>query len=157
MPLLHTEIEINAPRLRVWQVLTQKDRWMYWNTFLYDQDVRRPLVEGQSICLAVRRVAGETETEFQPTVTLVQPETCLKWVTVIPGFVSEHGFELQDIGGNPGRDNRVGDRTKYIHQETFSGTLTRLFLPFIRQEEQQGMRRMAKELKEYAERQKNQR
>jgi hypothetical protein len=63
-------------------------------------------------------------------------------VSGIPGFVSEQVFELQDIGR---------DRTKYIHQENFSGTLTRLFLPFIRSDEQQGIRRMARELKYFVE------
>lgn len=115
---------------------------MYWNTFLYDRDPGQPFAQGQAIFLSLRRVAGETETEFQPRITLVQPGTCLCWVSAIPGFVSESVFELQDIGS---------DRTKYTHQATFSGVLTRMILPFIREEEQQGMRRMAWELKQYVE------
>jgi hypothetical protein len=142
MPSLYTEIEINAPKRLVWQVLVQKERWMYWNTFLYDRDPNHPFTEGQTIFLSLRRVSDETETEFQPRITLVQSETCLRWVTSIPGFVNESVFELQEIGR---------DRTKYIHQATFSGFLIRMILPFIRQEEQQGMRRMARELKLYVE------
>ncbi len=143
MPSLYTEIEIDAPKSGVWRILVQKDRWKYWNTFLYDCDSHRPLIQGQETVLSLRRGLGEDPIEFQPLVTLVQPNVCLRWVATIPGFRNEHVFELQDIGRN---------RTKYIHQDRFSGPLTKLFLPFIRRDEQQGIQRMAWELKQYAER-----
>lgn len=143
MPSLYTEIEIYASRQQVWQALMQKERWMYWNTFLYDRDSTQPFHAGKEVFLSLRRVPNEEETEFQPLITLVQPESCLKWFSEIPGFRNEHVFELQEVG--------VG-LTKYIHREYFSGWLTRVFLPFIRQDEQQGLRRMARELKQYLER-----
>ncbi|MDX2239594.1 MAG: SRPBCC domain-containing protein [Leptolyngbyaceae cyanobacterium bins.302] len=142
MPSLYTAVEINAPRRKVWRVLYHKELWMYWNTFLYDGDPEQNFVEGRKVLLSLQRVPGEEITEFQPQVVRVQPYACLHWVSTIPGFVSEHNFELQDVGR---------DRTQYIHQERFSGRLTRLFLPFIRQDEQQGIRRMARELKWYVE------
>ncbi len=142
MPSVYTEIEINASRRKVWWVLVHKEKWVYWNTFLYDCNPEQKFVEGQEVSLSLRRVPGEEETEFQPRITLLQPHVCLKWVSAIPGFMSEQVFELQDIGH---------DRTKYIHQEHFSGPLTRLFLPFIRSDEQQGIRRMARELKQFVE------
>ncbi|EKQ67922.1 hypothetical protein OsccyDRAFT_4220 [Leptolyngbyaceae cyanobacterium JSC-12] len=143
MPSLYTEVEINAPRRQVWQVLYHKELWMYWNTFLYDCDPYQAFEAGRNVLLSLRRLPGEEETEFQPYITLVQPNVCLQWVSTVPGFVCENVFTLQDIGR---------DRTKYIHQETFSGKLTGLFLPFIRQDEHQGIRRMAWELKCYTER-----
>ena len=142
MPSLHTTIEIAASRQQVWQALIRKDTWKYWNTFLYDCDARRPFAEGREVFLALRRVLGEEETEFQPIVTLLQPEVSLQWKAAIPGFVSRQMFELQTIGR---------DRTQYIHQEKFSGVMTRLFLPFIRHDEHQGIKRMAWELKQYVE------
>jgi hypothetical protein len=142
MPSLYTELEINSPRSRVWQILFHKEHWKYWNTFLYDCQPDRSFAQGREIFLSLKRVPGEDDIEFQPIVTLVQPGVCLKWVSTIPGFANEHVFELQDIGS---------DRTKYIHRENFSGALSRFFLPFIRQDEQQGIRRMARELKDYAE------
>jgi len=142
MPSIYTSIEINAPKRRVWNVLFRKEAWMYWNTFLYDCDTKRPFKQGHEVWLSLRRVPGDEETEFQPLVTLIQPEVCLRWVSSIPGFTSEHIFELLEIGH---------DRTRYIHQENVSGILTRFILPFIRQDEQQGIRRMAKELKRYVE------
>lgn len=142
MPSLYTEIEIAAPRSRVWQILMQKERWKYWNTFLYDCDPDRPFEPGREVLLSVLRVPGEEEIQFRPIVTLVQPTFCLKWLSTIPGLKNEHSFELQEIGR---------DRTKFIYQQTFSGALTKVFLPFIRHDEHKGIRRMAWELKQYAE------
>lgn len=142
MPSIYTTIEINAPRQKVWQALVRKEAWKYWNTFLYDCDVQQPFKQGREVWLSLRRVPGDEETEFQPLVTLIQPGVCLRWVASIPGFVNEHVFELQSIGL---------DRTQYIHQENFSGILTRVILPFVRQDELQGIRRMARELKNYVE------
>jgi hypothetical protein len=142
MPSLHVELEIEASRRKVWQALLRKDQWAYWNTFLYDCNPNQPFIPGQKVFLAMRRVPGEEETEFEPLVTLVQPGNCLQWVATIPGFASESMFELQDVGR---------DRTKYVHQARFSGMLTRMVLPFIRADEYQGIQRMAWELKRYVE------
>jgi hypothetical protein len=142
MPILYTEIVIHASRRRVWQALSQKNNWLYWNTFLYDCSPRQPLHQGEAVQLSVRRVEGDDETEFAAFVTLMQPPVCLKWVVQIPGFRHEQVFELQDLGR---------DRTQYIHQSHFSGPLCQLFLPFIRRDEHRGMQRMARQLKGYTE------
>lgn len=142
MPSLYTEIEINASQRRVWQALLRKEQWLYWNTYLYDCDSKQRFEQGREVALSLRRTPGEEETAFHPLITLVQPEVCLKWVSSIPGFVHESVFQLQAIGR---------DRTKYVQQENFSGLLTRVIFPFIRQDEHQGIRRMARELKRYAE------
>lgn len=142
MPSLYAEIEINAPKLAVWQALLRKQEWLKWNTFLYDRNPVLLFRQGQVVQLSLRRLREETETEFEPRITLLRPEVCLRWVYTAPGFRSEHVFELQEIGWN---------RTKYIHQEHFSGLVTHLFLPFLRQDEKQGLRRMARELKRYVE------
>jgi hypothetical protein len=138
----YSQIEINAPKQRVWQALFQKDKWKHWNTFLYDCDSKVPFRIGYEVFLSLRRLPYEEETEFEPLVTQVQPNICLSWVSSIPGFRNEYVFELQEIG--------VG-RTKYIHKNSYSGLLTRVFLPFIREDEQRGNQRMARELKRYVE------
>ncbi|MBE7381181.1 MAG: SRPBCC domain-containing protein [Leptolyngbya sp. SIO1E4] len=142
MPTLHTEIEINAPRSLVWATLIRKDEWRRWNTFLYDSDPALLIRQGQAIFLSVRRLEEDESTDFEPLVTLVQPDVCLRWVAQMPGFKSEHVFELQDLGPN---------RTLYIHCERFKGILSTVFLPFIRQDEKQGIKRMARQLKRYVE------
>jgi hypothetical protein len=142
MPTLHTKIEINAPRQVVWDVLVRKDEWRRWNTFLFDGDPALPIRQGQSVFLSIRRLEDDEPTDFEPQITLMQPDICLRWVAKIPGFRSEHTFELQDAGSN---------RTFYNHQERFEGALSNVFLPFIRQDEKQGIKRMARQLKRYIE------
>lgn len=143
MPSLYTEIAINAPRALIWQALIEKEAWAYWNTYLYDADPNQPLELGRSVWLSLRRIPGDAPTEFQSRILVMQPNACLRWTSSIPGFTCEQSFELQDCDH---------DRTQYIQRSRFSGYLTRLFLPFIRQDEQQGIRRMAWELKQYVER-----
>jgi hypothetical protein len=143
MPTLYTDIEINASKHQVWQILINKQRWHEWNSYLFDADPTLPFQAGQQVFLSVRRVQGEQETTFDPVVTSLLPEVCLQWFTQIPGYRNEHIFELQEIGIH---------RTQYIHRQYFSGILTRVFLPFIRSDEKKGMERMARELKRYVER-----
>jgi hypothetical protein len=142
MRSLYAEIEINAPKSAVWQALMHKEDWIQWNTFLYDRNPDQPFAEGRVVQLSLRRLREESETEFEPRITLLQPEACLRWRYAAPGFRSEHVFELQEVGHN---------RTKYTHQEHFSGVIAQLFLTFLRQDEQQGLRRMARELRQYLE------
>lgn len=143
MASLYTEIEINAPKEKVWQALFQKERWKYWNTFLFDCDSSQLFRPGQEVFLSLRRLPYEEETEFEPLVSVVQPNICLSWVSSIPGFRNEYVFELQEIG--------LG-RTQYLHKNYYSGVLTRVVLPFIRVDEHRGHQRMARELKRYVER-----
>lgn len=144
MPSLYAAIEIDAPKERVWQILLHKEKWLYWNTFLYDRAPQQPFEQGKDVFLSLKRVPGEEEIEFQPLVTLIEPRVCLIWFSQMSGLRNEHVFELQDIG----------NCTKYTHRSHFSGWLTRLTLPGIRRAEQQGLRRMAGELKYYVEQQK---
>ena len=142
MPILYAETEISAPQAAVWDALLRKDQWRFWNTFLYDCDPGLPLKQGGEIFLAMQRLEGDEETEFQPVITMMRPPYMMRWVSSIPGLRTEHIFELRES---------VPGRTRYIHKENFSGVLSKVFLPFIRQDERQGLRRMAQQLKMYVE------
>ncbi|MEL6605179.1 MAG: hypothetical protein AAFP20_18345 [Cyanobacteria bacterium J06614_10] len=142
MPSLYAEIDINAPQSVVWEALLRKDQWRYWNTFLYDCDPGMRIARGSEIFLAMQRLEGDEETEFQPLITMIRPPNMLRWVSTIPGLRTEHIFELRE---------NVPGRTHYIHRELFSGILSKVFLPFIRQDERQGIRRMSQQLKMYVE------
>ncbi|MCU0570743.1 MAG: SRPBCC domain-containing protein [Oculatellaceae cyanobacterium Prado106] len=142
MPSLYASVDIQAPRAVVWRSLIHKETWLQWNTFLYDRDPDRPFAQGRTVNLSFRRQGEEAETEFEAKITLLQPGFCLRWVSIAPGYRSEHTFELQDIDR---------DRTRYTHQETLSGLITHMMLPFLRKDQQQGIRRMARQLKYFAE------
>lgn len=142
MPSLYAEIEIDAPAMNVWDALVRKEDWRYWNTFLYDCDPRSNFMLGREVFLAMQRIEGDADTEFQPVVTTLRPGNCLRWVSKIPGLKTEHSFEMQEI--TPGR-------TRYLHRDIFMGPLSGVFLPFIRDDERDGLRRMAFQLKRYVE------
>lgn len=142
MPSLYAEIEINAPPRLVWQALIRKENWLKWNTFLYDRNPAIPFVQGKLVYLSLKRLREETETEFEPRILQLQPEVCLRWIYSAPGFRSEHWFELQQVDRS---------RTKYLHREELSGLMSPFFFSFLRKDEQQGLRRMARELKYYVE------
>ena len=142
MPSLYAEIEIDAPAMAVWDALVRKEDWRYWNTFLYDCDPRSNFMLGREVFLAMQRIEGDADTEFQPVVTTLRPGNCLRWVSKIPGLKTEHSFEMQEI--TPGR-------TRYLHRDIFMGPLSGVFLPFIRDDERDGLRRMAFQLKRYVE------
>lgn len=142
MPTLYAEIDINAPQSVVWDALVRKDQWRFWNTFLYDCNPGLPMARGSEIFLSMQRLEGDEETEFQPLITMMRSPYVMRWVSSIPGLRSEHVFELRET---------VPGRTRYLHRETFSGILSKVFLPFIRQDERQGLRRMAQQLKMHVE------
>ncbi|MEO1621719.1 MAG: SRPBCC domain-containing protein [Cyanobacteria bacterium J06632_3] len=142
MPSLYAEIDINAPQDVVWDALVRKDQWRFWNTFLYDCDPGLRIARGNEIFLAMQRLEGDEETEFQPLITMLRPPYMMRWVATIPGLRTEHVFELRE---------NVPGRTRYMHRELFSGMLSKVFLPFIRQDERQGLRRMSQQLKMHVE------
>ena len=142
MPTLHAEIAMSAPRSLVWESLCRNDQWHLWNTFLFDKTSHQTLTRGHSLVLSLQRLPREPKTQFQAFVTTVEPDTCLRWVAIAPGYRSEHIFELYDL---------EGQRTRYSHKERISGILSPIFFPFVRKDEQRGIRRMAMELKEYVE------
>ncbi|MEB3230230.1 MAG: SRPBCC domain-containing protein [Leptolyngbyaceae bacterium] len=142
MPTLRVELDLDVPCSFVWETLCRNDHWYQWNSFLFDRHPNQTLTLGHSLVLSLQRIPSESETKFQAIVTHVEPDTRLQWIAIAPGYRSKHTFELYDLGPH---------RTKYIHKETVSGLLSPLFFPFIKKDEQRGIRRMAMELKDYAE------
>lgn len=59
MPSLHTEIEIDAPKYKVWRVLFHKEHWVKWNSFLCDRDASVPFKPDQEVMLSVLRSYAE--------------------------------------------------------------------------------------------------
>ena len=142
MPTLHIELTIDAPRNRVWEALCRNDQWYQWNTFLFDRRPHQTLTLGHSLILGLQRLPKEPETQFQAIITQVEADSCLRWTAIAPGYRSEHTFRLHDA---------AAAQTHYSHRESVAGVLGPLFFPFIRKDEKRGLRRMARELKDYAE------
>ena len=120
---LHTEIIIDAPPERVWQVLTDFNSFPEWNPLL--REIRGELVVGKR--LYVKLALGKRAVPIKPEVLRVEPNRALVWrgSLPIPGlFRGEHAFELEPQGKS---------QTRFHHWERFDGVLVRVLGPVLEQ------------------------
>lgn len=141
MKELRTEIEIQAPSEKVWQVLTELDKYPEWNPF---------------ICHAVGKAeTGKTvDIDFQSdgkglklrcTVARFQSNRELSWkyhVTHPLLFRGEHIFTIEPLGEN---------RIRFIDREEFDGLLVFTQAKDIDTNTKNGFEAMDKALKARAE------
>lgn len=139
---IRTEIKIEAPADRVWEVLTDFAHYPDWNPFI--KYLKGTPAEGARI--EVKMVPPESKgMVFKPKVLKSQRCKEFTWLghVVIPGlFDGEHTFELKTAPDN---------MTLFIQQEKFYGIL----LPFLKnaldQGTQAGFEAMNKDLKNICE------
>ncbi len=118
MSELRTEIEINASPERVWQILTDTEKFPQWNPFIHR--LKGNLVVGETLDVFL----GESETKgmtFRPTVLEETPNRAFRWIgrLFIKGiFDGEYIFEIEPLGEN---------RVRFIQREKFNGILIRVF------------------------------
>jgi hypothetical protein len=119
MTEIRTEIEIDAPAERVWQVLIDFTSYPQWNPVM--RVVKREVEPGTRLKVHVRpwRRLGMT---FCPTVLTAEPSRELRWhgQLLLSGlFAGEHSFTIEPIGKN---------KVRFIQQEVFTGLLVPLFV-----------------------------
>jgi hypothetical protein len=132
---------IDAPKQKVWQVLTNFDAYRQWNPF-YTQ------VEGK--CLAGTKLRIQVQMQehtlfYSPEIETVTPQAELAWHErlILPGlFDGEHRFELES--------NDAG-QTRFVQHDRYSGTLVPLLMNLYQAEAETGFRRMNDALKKRAE------
>ena len=120
---LHTEVEIEAPPDRVWDVLTDFAAYPQWNPFIV-QAAGQP-VAGSRLELQMRLPGRRRTTRFRPEVLEATPARRFRWLghLLVPGlFDGEHRFLLEPAGP---------DRVRLIQQEEFRGLLARPLLAMI--------------------------
>src|ERR687894_418362 len=139
---LRSQIEIEAPAERVWQVLTHFDAYPDWNPFIRRVN-GRPEVDEQ---LVVRmRPSGTKGMTFRPTVLKAEPNRQLRWLghLLVPGlFDGEHIFEIEELDE---------DRVLFTQREIFRGLLVPLLARSLDRETQRGFEEMNRALRERAE------
>jgi hypothetical protein len=142
MKEIHTEIEINAPAEKVWQVLTDFAAYPEWNPF-----VRRG--EGE-ISVGARlhiyiQPSGGKGMSFRPTVLVADPNREFRWLghLWLPGlFDGEHSFVIKPLG-----DGRV----RFVQREQFGGLLVPLLWKMLDRDTRRGFEEMNRALKLRAE------
>jgi hypothetical protein len=113
---LATELRIDAPPARVWDVLSDLSAYPDWNPFL--PEVSGELREGARLRV-VLAPPGSKRMAIRPKVLRVEPGKELRWKgrLPIPGlFAGEHSFLLEPDGAG----------TRFVHREHFSGLLVPL-------------------------------
>jgi hypothetical protein len=139
---IFTEIQIDAPAQRVWEILTDLEAHSSWNPFirLWKGELR----EGAKLEVMLEPPGGRTMT-FKPKLVKLVPERELCWLghLGIPGlFDGEHRFQIE-----PRSDAAV----RFVHAERFHGLLVPLLLGRLEASTREGFEIMNQALKHRAE------
>jgi hypothetical protein len=122
-----TEIDIDAPPQRVWQVLSDLAAYPEWNPFILEA-TGQPAV-GSRLTLRMQPVGGK-EMTLRPSVIDAREGELLRWLghLGVPGVLdADHCFELTP---------RDGGGTRLVQHERFSGVL----VPFVARTVDRGTR-----------------
>jgi hypothetical protein len=141
MKELRTEIEIQASPDKVWQVLTNLDKYPDWNPFIHHAIGTAKVGEKVDITVS----SGSKEMTLHCTVVKVEPnkELCWKYHVILPGlFRGEHSFIIEPIENN---------KVRFVDREIFNGLLVSSQAKDIATNSKQGFQAMDKALKVKAE------
>ena len=116
---LRTEIEIEAPPARVWEILMDFARYHEWNPFI--TSIGGELSVGKKLEVTISPPES-SEMSFTPDLLVHEPNRELRWrgkVMFKGVFDGEHFFQLSEP--SPGR-------TRFVHGEDFSGFMVKFML-----------------------------
>ena len=141
MKNLHTEITINAPAEKVWNILTDFEKFGEWNPFILSIEGKQEI--GAQLKVVLKN--GNGTSIFKPKVLILEKNKSFEWLgsLPIPGlFNGQHHFKLEKISEH---------QINFIHGEHFSGLLAGIIMKQIGEATQQSFMAMNKALKERAE------
>ncbi|MDT0125350.1 SRPBCC domain-containing protein [Paenibacillus sp. RRE4] len=142
MKQIRTEILINAPVHKVWEVLTHFKAYPSWNPFMVY--LKGKVEEGAKI--EVKMVPpGSKGMVFKPKVLKYERNQEFRWLghTMFPGlFDGEHIFELVD---------HKNGTTTFIQRENFRGILVPLLQKSLDNGTKAGFEAMNQKLKQVCE------
>ncbi len=141
MKELRTEIEIRASPEKVWQILTDLDKYPEWNPFIHHAfgDAKA----GEKVDITFH--SGSKDMTLHCKVVKVEPnkEFCWKYHVALPGlFNGEHHFIIEPVDAN---------RVRFVDREVFNGLLVPLQAKDIDTNSRHGFEQMDKALKARAE------
>jgi hypothetical protein len=142
MKELRSEIEIEAPAERVWQVLSDFASFPHWNPFIRRASGEPRRGERLEVHIQPSGAGGMT---FRPTVLTAEPYRELRWLgrLLIPGlFDGEHIFTIEPLGTG---------RVRFVQREIFTGLLVPLFARSLDSDTRRGFEEMNQALKTRAE------
>lgn len=115
MKTMSATIQIGAPPMTVWAILTDLDSYPDWNP-LFREASGQVAVGGRITLRSVHPANGRLMT-VKPRITAADPGAELRWASSLPPLMSgEHSFTLTEADGG----------TRLVQAETFSGLLVPL-------------------------------
>ncbi len=135
-----TEIIIQAPKEKVWQVMTDLEAYQEWNPFLVASEGKLKVGERLKNTMVLD---GATQV-FKPIITVLDKNQKFEWLGGLPLniFNGRHYFILEDLGNG---------LTKLIHGEKFTGFLHKFIINKIGESTRQGFINWNRALKERVE------
>ena len=113
MKTMSATIQIAAPPMDVWAVLTDLSSYRDWNPLF--REASGQVAAGNRIRLRSVHPANGRLMTVKPKITLAAPGAELRWTASLPGIMSgEHSFVLAEADGG----------TRLTQSETFRGLLT---------------------------------
>ena len=142
MRSIKTEIVVNAPVEKVWNILMDHGSYPQWNPFI--KNISGNPDVGSQIAVTIQS-PGNSPMDFAPTVLVNKTNQEFRWIGKlgIKGvFDGEHYFTLEQVGPN---------QTKFVHGENFTGLLSGIFMMMIREDTEKGFVLMNNALKQRSE------
>jgi hypothetical protein len=139
-----TEIEINAPLNRVWQVLTDFEKHSVWNPFI--KKISGKPTRNEKLEVHMPDPRGGTMV-FKPTVLAAERDRELRWLGRSEGdvFNGEHSFLIEPIENN--------NKVHFTQSEKFTGSMVASLEEWLDTAVKQNFEAMNRALKERAENQ----
>ncbi len=142
MRKVHTQIDIDAPAKKIWELITDLESYEQWNPFVVMG--KGPIRQGEKITVRAQP-DGKPGLTSHPVITKIVPGKELRWLGhfPLPGLVNgEHIHILEPLGKN---------RTRYIHDDEFTGLLLPLVWGRLESVTRTGFEKMNRALKKTAE------
>ena len=142
MKEIHTEIEIHASAEQVWNLLTDVERFIEWNPFIWRAS--GTIKYGERLTVEMRPPNSKAMT-LRPTVLKVEPNRELRWFCqfFLPNLLDrEHIFTIESKG--------IG-HVRFVQRQIYTGLLVPLFWSRIGNKIRRGFKAMNMVLKWQAE------
>lgn len=143
MRRIHTEIEIDAPAQRVWEILADLPSYGQWNPLI--REASGALQAGGQLQLCIS-APGLAQRRVPVELLAVEPGRELRWLgrLVMPLLLDgDHSFLLSPLGPK---------RVRVVQQETFSGLCVPFVAPWLMPNMTRGFEAMNLALRQRAER-----
>jgi hypothetical protein len=115
MRTMSAAIEIDAPPMTVWAILTDLSRYPEWNPLF--REGAGEVAVGKRITLRSAHPVNGRMMTVKPKIVAAEPGVELRWASSLPGVMSgEHSFALSPAGGG----------TRLVQSESFRGLLVPL-------------------------------